>query len=195
MDPYDYAHRDGVHDLSWEGFTELVHDLARVLAREQVEIILGIARGGLFPAAAVAGTLRRELFPVRVTRRCDDQVIYPSPVWKVPTPEIVAGRIVAIVDELADTGETLQLVADQARRQQAGRVVSAALVAHTWATPRPDVVGLETDAFVLFPWNREVLKNGLWFPHPDVLAANPLSRRQGGKCRSREVEKSRRHNM
>jgi hypoxanthine phosphoribosyltransferase len=169
MERYDYAHRDGVHDLSWDGFSDLVRVLARILAREQVEIILGIARAGLFPAAAVAGALRRELFPVRVTRRCDDQVVFPSPVWKVSVPESVAGRSIAVIDELADTGETLQLVADQVRRQRANRVISAALVAHTWATPRPDVVALETDAFVLFPWNREVLRNGLWFPHPDVL--------------------------
>src|SRR5262245_8301757 len=127
MDPYDYAHRDRVQEISWGGFTELVRNLARVLAREQIEISLGVARGGLFPAAAVAGALRRELFPVRITRRCNDQVVFSSPVWRVPVPQAVAGRTIAIVDELADTGETLQLVADEARRLRAERVVSAAL--------------------------------------------------------------------
>ena len=38
-----------------------------------------------------------------------------QPVWKIPVPQEVAGKVVVVVDEIADTGETLAMVADSAR--------------------------------------------------------------------------------
>jgi hypothetical protein len=56
-------------------------------------------------------------------------------------------------------------------------VVTAALVAHTWAAPRPDAVALLTDALVLFPWDRRVLADGQWQPHPELAEALKLQGR------------------
>jgi len=36
--------------------------------------------------------------------------------WKVPVSPEVQGKVVAVVDEMADIGQTLALVADEARR-------------------------------------------------------------------------------
>ncbi len=160
MQSYDYAHRQGVHEVSWDGFARLAASLAESLACEEIDLILGIARAGLFPAKAVACALRRELFPVRLTRRLNDRVVYPVPVWKAPVPAEVAGKAVVVIDEIADTGETLRLVADEARRLGASRVLTATLVSHSWATPPPAVTALVSDALVLFPWDQRVLIDG-----------------------------------
>ncbi|MGK2965760.1 MAG: phosphoribosyltransferase, partial [Tepidiformaceae bacterium] len=130
--------------------------------------IVGIARAGLFPATQVALYLRREMYPARVTRRFNDEVVYGSPVWRVPVSAEVAGKVVGVVDEMADTGETLAMVAEAVLAAGATGVITASLVAHSWAAPMPDIVGMETDAFVLFPWDREVLADGTWGPHPEV---------------------------
>ena len=169
MQIYDYAHRAGFHPISWEAFGRLSRALAEAVAREEVDLAIGIARGGLFPASAVACALRRELFPVRLTRRVDDRVVHPAPVWRTA----VAGKAVAIVDEIADTGETLRLVATEVERGGATRVVTAALVAHTWATPAPRICALETDALVVFPWDGEVLVDGIWQVHPELASSLP----------------------
>jgi uncharacterized protein len=171
MKGYDYAHRDGVQELSWADVAELSRQLAEAAQWERVDLLIGVARAGLIPATAIACTLRRELFPVRLTRRFNDRVVYPSPVWKVPVPEEVAGRTVAVVDELADTGETLRLVAEEVRQRGAVEVITVALVAHRWAEPPPDLCALETNAFVIFPWDREVLAEGGWQMHPDYAFA------------------------
>lgn len=134
------------------------------------ELIIGVARGGLFPATAVAAGLHRELYPVRVTRRADDEVRFPAPVWRTPPPSEVAGQTVAVVDDMADTGETLALVAGRVRELGAARVVTAALASHTWAAPAPDVSALVTDASVIFPWDRRVFADGVWQPHPEIVA-------------------------
>lgn len=171
MISYDYAHRDGVLPVSWEDFAALTRRLAEGLAGENVACVVGVARAGLFPATAVACALRCDLVPVRVTRREQDQVVHDSPVWKTLPSDDVRGKVVAVVDEIADTGETVSLVAEQVKRQGAVRVVTASLVAHSWASPMPDIVALTSDALVLFPWDREVLANGSWGPHPELEAA------------------------
>ncbi|MGH2600153.1 MAG: hypothetical protein ACRDJ9_12305, partial [Dehalococcoidia bacterium] len=60
MQSYDYANRQGVHPISWEEFAALSSRLAEGLAPEAIDLILGVARAGLFPATAVACALRRE---------------------------------------------------------------------------------------------------------------------------------------
>lgn len=176
MQSYDYSRREGVELITWERFAALSRTLAEMLAGAGVECIVGVARAGLFPAAAVACALRRDLHPVRVSRREDDEVKHAHPVWKVDVSDEVAGKVVAVVDEIADTGETLEVVAARARERGAARIVTACLVQHTWASPAPDFVALTTDALVIFPWDRQVYADGRWTLHPELEDA---LRRQG----------------
>lgn len=171
MQPYDYSHRQGIEEITWDRFAELSRLLAEQLAGRGVQAVVGIARAGLFPATAVACALRCDLHPVRVTRRSADLVVYTHPVWKGDLSAEVAGKAVAIVDEMADTGETLALVADRARALGAAHVVTAALVRHSWAQPVPDVTALVSDALVIFPWDRWVLDAGQWRLHPELADA------------------------
>jgi hypothetical protein len=177
MQSYDYAHRKGVEEISWPRFAQLAAVLAERLAEYSLEIVVGVARAGLFPATAVACMLRRELYPVRVTRRVDDQVTFQHPVWKVDVAPAVEGKIVAVVDEMADTGETLALVAERVRERGAARVVTASLVSHSWAQPAPDVSALVTDALVIFPWDERVYLDGQWQLHPELAEALRLQGR------------------
>jgi hypoxanthine phosphoribosyltransferase len=80
MKSYDYDHRFGVMQLSWEDFGSLAKRLAELLEPYQPQIILGVARAGLFPATAVACSLRCEFYPICLTRRVNDEVLYESPV-------------------------------------------------------------------------------------------------------------------
>lgn len=171
MKSYDYAHRQGMRPISWEEFVTLTAQLAEALERMGVEVIVGIARAGLLPATLVACQLRRELYPVRVTRRVNDDVHFSSPVWKVPVSPEVAGKVVAVVDEIADTGETLALVADRVQASGASRTITACLVRHSWAQPTPTVSVLVTDELVIFPWDQQVLIEGQWQAHPEIVTA------------------------
>ncbi len=171
MKSYDYTHRKGVEEISWERFGELSRALAEKLAGKEIDIVIGIARAGLFPATAVACALRRELFPVRVTRRVNDVVQYESPIWRVDVPATVTGQRVAVIDEIADTGETLAIVAARALERGARRVWTLSLVAHSWANPQPDITALTSDALLIFPWDGQVLTSDSWQMHPELEAA------------------------
>jgi hypoxanthine phosphoribosyltransferase len=171
MKSYAYDRRKGIRNLSWDDFASLGAHLAEQIERSGVEVVVGIARAGLFPAVLVACSLRKEMFPVRLTRRLNDEVVYEDPVWRTPLTADLSGKVVAVVDEIADTGQTLKLVADAARQRGAALVKTACLVSHTWADPAPDFTVLVTDELVVFPWDQRVLIDGLWQPHPEILAA------------------------
>ena len=171
MKSYDYAHRKGIEEISWERFGELSRALIEQLADKKIDIVIGIARGGLFPATAVACALRRELYPVRVTRRVNDVVQYESPIWRVDVPSTVAGQSVAVIDEIDDTGETLALVAARALERGARHVWTLSLVAHSWANPQPDFTALTSDALLIFPWDKEVYTKAGWQMHPELVEA------------------------
>jgi hypothetical protein len=170
MQSYDYAQRKGVRNISWDDFVILSGQLTEKLAPHNPQVIIGIARAGLLPATLVASSLRRELFPIRLTRRVNDVAVFTSPVWKVLVPSEVRGQAVAIIDEIADTGETLAEAAQKVRQLGARRVVTATLVSHTWTNPMPDLTALVTDEFVIFPWDRQVYADGRWQPHPEIIA-------------------------
>jgi uncharacterized protein len=82
----------------------------------------------------------------------------------------VQGSIVAVVDEITDTGQTLAMVAESTLALGAVNVVAASLVTHTWADPFPHVSALVSDEFIIFPWDREVLVGGKWMTHPEIIA-------------------------
>ena len=171
MRPYHYEHRKGVQRITWARFEALCRTLTEELAREPLEIIIGNARAGLFPATALACALGCELFPVRLTRRRNEDVVQPHPVWKVDVMTVVAGRDVVVVDEIADTGETLALLKQRCLELGARHVRTACLVAHSWSDPPPDAVALVSDALVIFPWNTLAYRDGEWIQPPEISQA------------------------
>jgi len=168
MKSYEYANRKGIEEISWERFGELSQSLTEKLAGKEIDLVIGIARAGLFPATAVACALRRELYPVRVTRRVNDIVQYKSPIWRVDVPATVAGQKVAVIDEIADSGETLAIVGARTLERGARRVWTASLITHSWAKPQPDFTALTSDALLIFPWDGQVLTSDGWQIHPEL---------------------------
>jgi uncharacterized protein len=171
MRSYDYSQRSGVEPITWERFEQLGRLLAEQVAQFDPQIILGIARGGLFPATLLSFMLRRELYPIRLTRRLNDVVVRERPTWLVGPPDKVQGRRVLVVDEIADSGHTIAMAADEVRGMGATQVRTAVLYAHTWADPRPDFVAFTSDGLILNPWDREVWMDGQWTTHPELAAA------------------------
>jgi hypoxanthine phosphoribosyltransferase len=175
---YDYSTRQGIVPISWEDFHGLCRALARAAAGWQTELVLAVARGGTYPGSLIAHLLRIDVHPVRVSRRVVDTVTYTEPRWLLEPPASIAGRRVLVVDEMCDTGQTLQMVVERARALGAAQVKSAVLYAHTWGSATPDAIGLITDALVLNPWDREVLgADGTFDLHPEYVEALRLQGR------------------
>jgi hypoxanthine phosphoribosyltransferase len=169
--PYDYTTRKGILPISWEYFHGICKALALSVSRFGPEIILPIGRGGYYPGTLLAHILQTELYPIRLSRRIKDVVSYEKPQWIMEPPAEVAGRKVLIVDEICSAGETISMVKEKAAELGASAIKSAVLYAHSWGSDVPDYIGLITDALVLNPWDREILRDGTFHFHPEYVDA------------------------
>lgn len=168
---YDYENRTGIHPISWEDFHGICKALALSASRFGAEIILPIGRGGYYPGTLLAHMLQIEVHPVRLSRRVNDIVRHNSPQWILEPPAAIAGRRVLIVDEICDSGETIQIVKAKALALGASLVKSAVLYSHTKAVDIPDYIGIITDELLLNPWDREIVRDGEFQFHPEYVEA------------------------
>ena len=168
---YDYSTRQGIQAISWNDFHGLCKALAQAVAPYRAEIILGVGRGGYYPATLLAHILQTELYPVRLSRRVNDVVTHERPQWQVRPPDVVRGRRVLVVDEISSTGETLAMARDEVQRLGASEVRSAVLYARTWSADVPDYIALISDALILNPWDREIYRDGRFQLHPEYAEA------------------------
>jgi len=174
MKPYDYTTRLGIYPISWEEFHGICKALAKAVATFEPEIILPIGRGGYYPGTLLAHMLQVEIYPVRLSRRINDQVKFEEPQWLLEPPRLVRGKQVLIVDEICGQGETIRMVKEKIASLQAKETRSAVLYAHSWGVNVPDYIGLVTDALILNPWDREIFKEGVFQFHPEYIEALTL---------------------
>lgn len=159
---YQHEHA-GVLNVGWEDVARICRRLAEQVEKDlRPDVIVGIAKGGAIPGAIIASMLRRDFFPVRITRREADVVTreHPSLIAGIPA-DVVKGRSVLVVDDMAMTGETLRVAVDECWAQGATEVKTASLYRHSGSV-RPDWCGLETDDLVIQPWDAVVFSGGRW---------------------------------
>ena len=168
---YDYSTRKGIQPISWEDFHGICKALALSLSHFQPEVIVPIGRGGYYPGTLLAHLLQVEIYPVRVSRRINDIVIYKEPQWIIPPPAEIASRRAVVVDEICDSGETIVMVKSKCLELGAATVKNAVLYAHTKAVHVPDYIGIITDELLLNPWDREVLRDGEFRFNPEYAEA------------------------
>jgi hypoxanthine phosphoribosyltransferase len=169
--PYDYSQRKGLLPISWNDFHGICKALARAIYAYRPEIILPVGRGGYYPGTLLAHMLQVDVYPVRLSRRVNDRVVYANPRWLVEPPPVVNVRRVLVVDEISSSGQTLQFVKEKVLLLGAQEVRSAVMYAHSWGTHMPDYIGLVSDALILNPWDREVLDETGFRLHPEYAQA------------------------
>lgn len=155
----------GVLEVDWPFFGEMCRALALKIFREyDPDVVIGIARAGVIPGAVVASILQRDFASMAITRTETGG----RPVVIAGPPRIVTGRRVLIVDETCDTGATLKLALNAVRELQPAAVKTA--VSFRTGEYRPDFYGLESENFIILPWDREVIIAGEIVVRPDYAA-------------------------
>jgi hypoxanthine phosphoribosyltransferase len=181
--PYDYENRQGTLPIAWNDFHGICRALAKAVSAYQPDLILPIGRGGFYPGTLLSHLLRIEIYPIRLSRRVGDVVLYEQPQWIVRPPQQVKEQRVLVVDEISSTGETLQMVKAELLWMGAKEVRSAVMYAHSGGTDvcarhygageskSPDYIGIISDAFIMNPWDRELCQDGEIIPHPEYISA------------------------
>lgn len=158
-DPTQNAHRPNPGeylDLSWEMFGELCRALAMKVARSfEPELVVGIARAGVIPGAVVASILRKDFYALTISRREGGEVVRDRPAVLSAAPLQCRGKKVLLVDEITSSGETLRLGLASIRDLSPLEVRTATSFTRHRGF-KPDFTALETDATIIFPWDRKV---------------------------------------
>jgi len=152
------APKRAVRELGWAAFGEVARALAARIAQSfHPEVVVGIAKGGVFVGGALAVALGADFHPVRIEkRRRDGGARLPSVLAELPD---LTGRRVLVVDDVAATGATLARARALARKAGAREVRTAVLVARPDGA-RPDFAAFETDELVLFGWDYQLDETG-----------------------------------
>jgi len=143
--------------LTWEAFGAAARELARLVVDDDFAptSLLAITRGGL----AVGGAMSYALgvknccvinveYYTGVDERLEVPIILPPALTLV---DLQDARLL-VVDDVADTGGTLQLVAETIRPHVA-ELRSAVLYEKPRSTVRCDYVWRRTDRWIEFPWS------------------------------------------
>lgn len=146
------AARSSASEMSWAQFDRLVQQLAKLASKFDPDAIVGVAHGGVFVGGALASAMQREFYPVRISRRSRDIGLRGNPRLTGVMPKELKGKRVLIVDDIASSGDTLQLATAHAKGVGATAVETAALVCRPKGF-QPYLHALKEDTFFVFPWD------------------------------------------
>jgi uncharacterized protein len=145
--------------LTWSDFGRAERELATMVADSRYEpgIILGIARGGLIPASAMAYALDVKnvfMMSIEFYTGVDERLDFPVMLPPLLNAVDIAGARVLVVDDVADTGGTLKLVKDFCAEHVA-EVRCSVLYEKPRSVVKCEYVWRRTDRWVNFPWSSQ----------------------------------------
>lgn len=133
--------------------------MAMHLADRTFDAILGIARGGLVPAALVAQELgMRRVLSASVESYQGDEPGETLHFLEFPPDQAIVGRRILVIDDIWDSGRTAEFV--RRRIVEAGGVPTIAVLHYkpsqsAYPDRQPDVWLSETDDWIVYPWERD----------------------------------------
>jgi len=145
--------------LSWERFGDVTRQIAERIGADgfRPDAILGIARGGLLVAGALAYALDvKPVFLINIEYYTGVDERLATPVVLPPQLQVgdLADMRILIADDVADTGATLEVVRDICS-DAVREVRTAVLYEKPISTVRCDYVGERTDRWIVFPWSAD----------------------------------------
>lgn len=146
--------------LTWQSYGEAARDLSHRVADSgfRPDIVLGIARGGLVLASSLAyGLDCKNLFSINVEFYTGEGTTLSAPLMLPPyldTSDLDDTRVL-VVDDVADTGKTLELVMDFCHGHVA-EARSTVLYEKPTTVLEADFVWRRTDRWIDFPWSTDL---------------------------------------
>ncbi|AEX77449.1 phosphoribosyltransferase [Corynebacterium diphtheriae] len=145
--------------LTWEGFGIANRELAQQIVDSDYtpDIIVAVARGGLVPAGALSYSMGIKLSDaINVEFYTDVNETLPDPILLEPLLDTnsIRGKKVLVVDDVADSGRTLDLVLKLLENYGA-EVRSAVIYAKSRSIVAPNYIWKRTDEWIVFPWSAE----------------------------------------
>jgi hypoxanthine phosphoribosyltransferase len=145
--------------LSWDDFGVATRDISRAIVADgfQPEVVVAIARGGLLPGGAIAyGLGAKNCGALNVEFYTGVGTVLDAPELLPPALDLsyLSGRRVLLVDDVADSGRTLDL-AVRLLNGQGAEVRSAVIYTKPTTIIAPDYSWRDTSLWIEFPWSHQ----------------------------------------
>jgi len=120
------------------------------------DIIVGVARGGWIPARIMSDMLENhKLANISAEFYVNIGKTKQQPVITQPISTTVKNMKVLVVDDLADSGESLKRVTDHLEKQGAQEIKIATIYYKPWSTIVPHYFEKQTRNWIVFPWEQK----------------------------------------
>ena len=143
--------------VSWREVEEGCAEIAEKMRRDgiEVDVIVGILRGGWIPARLLSdylGVSSMGALEIKFYRGVGETMEHP--VVTQPLILDVRDKVVLVVDDVADTGKTLNVAVNFLSHYGPRKIITATLYLKPWSIHKPDYYARETDAWIIFPWDK-----------------------------------------
>ncbi|HIP85382.1 MAG TPA: phosphoribosyltransferase [Pyrodictium sp.] len=143
--------------VSWHDIEEGCLNIAEKIVKNgyRVDVIVGILRGGWVPARLLSdylGVPNVGALEIKFYRGVGETG--EKPVVTQPLVVDIRDRNVLIVDDVADTGKTLNVAQNFLSLYGPKQVKTATIYVKPWSIIKPDFYAWETDAWIIFPWDK-----------------------------------------
>jgi len=143
---------------SWDQIYGLLLDLANKVRKAgfKPDVIVGVSRGGWPPARVMSDLLENpRLANVTAEFYVGVAETKGKPLITQPVSVSVRTKKVLVVDDVADTGESLRLVRAHLEERGATEIKIATIYYKPWSIVIPDYYEKETRSWIVFPWERK----------------------------------------
>jgi hypoxanthine phosphoribosyltransferase len=119
------------------------------------DLIVGVSRGGWAPGRILSDLLANShTANVKIEFYTGIGKTARKPVVTQPISEDICKKHILVVDDVADTGESLLVALDHVRERGAGEVKTATIYHKPHSKFRPDYFAESTPNWIIFPWER-----------------------------------------
>jgi hypoxanthine phosphoribosyltransferase len=142
---------------SWDTIYELLVDLALRIRKSgfKSDLIVGVSRGGWAPARILSDLLENShTANVKIEFYVGIEETSRKPVVTQPISENITDKRVLVVDDVADTGESLKVALEHVRDKGAGEVKTVTVYYKPHSVFKPDFFAGVTSNWIIFPWER-----------------------------------------
>jgi len=145
--------------LTWHEIEKSVEALSVVIREEyDPDTIVGVARGGLIPSVRLSHLLNDLLMRVvhvKYYEDVDETREEPEIFWS--DVEKLEGKVL-VVDDVADTGSTLEVVLDHLEDRAEDELKICTIAYKPSSKIEPDYFIYETSKWIVFPWEEAPVK-------------------------------------
>ena len=141
--------------LTWMDVQRLSEDLADQIAESGFtpDIIVAVSRGGFDPARILSDELNiRSLASLQVIYYAGVNERSDEPQVKYPLNADIEGLNVLVVDDVADSGNSLRVVKEYVLSLNPREVRIATLHYKPWSNFKPDFYAEAADKWIIYPW-------------------------------------------